>query len=410
MKRILPLLLLALLALPMMARAETEAYTFPHAGLRLTLPEGGTLVLADELDAHAEQLESLGTSAKVVRADFAANSILFEWIAPSGAQVTLAVVSSDLADVSAMSDAERDDFAAAHAGILGVEGAWSSEWLAFDFTRQAGGAVVCFARRVTVRQGALYTITAVGSSSLTVEDFRSAAEAIQSRLTFLGAYTPSDEMLRYIPDSVPDDGVVVPISLPGFDGLVLEDYTTLPIKTLPGARVTVVTSGGVLRGTADGSGRCWITVSTKRKAVYEYMLVAELDGRETSELPIRVERKLTGDALLAYYRGYAKNIQTVYDSLAANPAAHAGVSVTLRGRVTDFAEMNGFPLALIYTHNVSKGVWHDPVWVRLGEAETLEIGDIRTVYGDVRGDTFPRQPDIGDVWDLPVIEAVLVLE
>ncbi len=404
-------LALAVLLLALPAQALAQAYSFPYAGVSLQTEEDWTLLTPDTLDERAEWLQSLGASVETVRADYAAAGTVWEVYLPDGAQVSLSVAQTEQTEawdsMAFMTESEKEDFFLQYRHAPYENLTWPEAlpgYLRCDWTLQSGDTAVSFARLMTIRQGALYALTATGVG-LPLEALHAACQTVLEAMEYLGARAGqriAEDVAT--PEPIADDGVVTPVALVDFVGITESDSTEIVIQTLPGTELTLLTASDSLRGTADETGLHSYTVSTRRESVYRYTLVARAPEREESRLEIAVERRLTGDALREAYQSSARAVSFYgYDSLTANAQGYAGEPVTFRGRVAAFSQTGGFPCALVYTANPGTGVWREPVWVVLMEAVLLEEDAILTFYGDVRGDTLPYQSEEGETEQAPAV-------
>lgn len=412
MKKLASCLLAALLAL-CAAGSLAEAYSFPYAGVRLQAQTGWNVLSSATLDAQAASLERLGTTPDALRADYAANHTVFEVYLPEGMQVALTAVQTEQSagwgELAAMSEAEKDVFANALYQLPYTNGGWSQEALGFfryEWTLEAGGIPVSFAGLMTVRQGALYTLVASGAA-LPMDTLHEANLRVLDGLLFLGvtagqaadADTAVETLL-----SIEDDGVTTPLALVDYSPVSYEEDTVLMLRTLPNAEVTLQTANDLLRGRADAEGMHRFRVSTKRVTVYTYTLTALAEGRRQSVMEVTVDRQLAPEAQMEAYRKAARQLSAIgYDRLYDAPADYGDEAVSFRGYVGGFVDVSGFPCALVYTENPSQGVWREPLCVLLTEPLPLEAGDIRTFYGDVRGDRLAYTDVDGTQAQAPVI-------
>ena len=397
--------------------APAESYSFPSAGVFLETQERWTLLCPETIDEEAALLTRLGADADALRADWAAAGTVFETYLPENIQVRLNCVETDeaaeIADASWMTDAQRAAFLDSynHTPFENVSFSENAPgWLSMDWTLQSGDTAARFSWLVTIRQGALYCLTAA-SSDAGYDALRAANLSVLAQLSFLGERFTleadgADERVA-LPEPVADDGRVTPIALPGFTGLSLEDTFDLTIETLPGAQLSLQTPTGSLRGAAAEDGRHTFTLSTKQTKVYAYTLTAEADGREKSSMTIEVRRELTGEARLNAYRKSASALEGLYEKIAKDPSSYKGQAVTFRGKCAEVRDLNGLPCALVYSANPGTGVWKDPVWVLLSSAEALTVDSLYTVYGDVRGDALPV-PEAEDGALAPVVLCQIV--
>lgn len=417
MKKTLAILALcAALLLP--CAAPAESYSFPSAGVFVETQEDWTLLCPETLDGESALLARLGADADVLRADWAAAGTVFEAFLPDGVQVRLNCVeteeSAECVDFSWMPDAQREAFLDSynHAPFENV--AFSdvaSGWLAMDWSLQAEGGAARFSWLVTIRQGALYCLTA-SSAQADYDALRAANLSVLAQLSFLGERFSLDadgaeNTDVSLPAPIADDGTVTPLSLPDFTGVSLEDSFDLTIESLPGTVLLLQTPTDSLRGLTDENGRYTYTLSTKQAKVYAYTLTAEAEGREKSSMAIEVQRELTGEARISAYRKNAVALEGLYGKLTNDPSVYAGKTVTYRGKVAEIRDLNGLPCALIYSANPRTGVWTEPVWTLLISAETLSVGSLYTIYGDVRGDALPM-PDAEDGALAPVVICQIV--
>lgn len=407
-------LMMLLSILPALAQASESAqvYSLPLSGLRLEAGEGWTVLTPSSLSEAAAFLSQLGVDPEVLAADYAANHTVLEVYLPGGPQVRIdAVATEDTAAWQSMAMMREADKASLLAGMDQAPREnvrWDADspgYIRYDWTLEAGGTPVAFAGLATVAQGMLYTLTASGAE-LSTGSLHEANAMVLSRLTFLGSTLDPDEEIASIvlPRPVEDDGAVTPIAMVDFDGITYEETTSLVIQTLPNADLTLRTATDALRGRADEAGRHTFRVSTRRESLYTYTITAESEGRKASQLEIALDRQLTPEAKEDAYRRSAQQIETYgYGNLIGAPDAYAGRPITFRGRVEAFADLEGFPCALVYTENPGRGVWKSPMWVLLTEAIQLEKDDMRTVYGDLRGDTLPYTDMEGNDQVAPVV-------
>lgn len=411
-KRRIGLLLAAILLITGAHTALAQTYSFPYVGVRLTDQAGWTVLLPDALDEQAALLAALDVDADVLAADYAANHTVFEIYMQDAVQVSLTAVATEdtaaWADVTTMTEEQKAYFFATYEQPPYEAAQWSQAhpgMIRSEWRFEADGTAVSFAGLSTVRQGTLFTLTASGATAA-MDALHAANEAVLEGLAFLGMALEmdADEETLTIPDAIADDGANTPLALEDFWPITYEDTTTIMLRTIADAEVVLKTATDALRGRSDEEGRFSFRVSTRRETAYAYTLTAQAEGRAASSMEVTVERRLSQDDLSQAYRRNAKQIDVYgYENLASAPEAYAGKSVTLRGNVSAFSEIGGFPCALIYTVNPGRGVWLNPVWVMLTEAVTLVEGDIRTVYGDVRGDALPYTDEDGNERLAPVV-------
>ena len=404
------ILCLALMLLSQSALAAS--FSFPYAGARLSAPEGWTVLTPETLEDQADLLRALGADLEALRADYAASGVVFEAFLPGGAQVSLSVVQNERTEAwgsaAHMTQAQTDAFLEAYRHAPYANVSWVSDlpgYLRCEWTMQAGGRPVAFARLLTVRKGALYMLTAAGAD-MPFAALHAANREVLGALSFLDTDVSlqGDERKAQLPRPVADDGVVTPLSLVDFTGVSEADTTVLSLKTLPNAEVFLKTATDTLRGRADASGLHSFALSTKRETTYAYTLTAKAEGRAESRMDIEILRQLTGEARQAAYRKTARAIEAYgYEELCQRPKDFAGSAVTFRGRVAEIGDLNGFPCALVYTSNPGTGVWRNPVFVVLTEPLPLEAGDVRTVYGDLRGDLAPYDGGGDAPGSIPVV-------
>lgn len=404
-------LLLAAALLACAGGALAEAYSFPYAGVRLQAGEDWTVLAPATLAGQKGLLAQLGTDMEALLSDYAASHTVFEVYLPEGMQVALTAVQTQQSaawdEVAAMNEADKARFEEALAQQPYQNAGWAEDALGFmryEWMLEAGGMPVSFAGLITVRQGALYTLTASGAA-VDMEALHEANLRVLYALTFLGLIEgqPVDVETETVL-SIEDDGSATPLALVDYTPVSYAEDTVLTVRTLPGAELTLRTANDTLRGKANAEGLHRFTVSTKRETVYTYTLTAQAEGRAASALEVWVDRQLAPEAQAAAYRKAARTIASLgYDALLASPDAFAGEAITFRGAVGGFVEISGFPCALVYTENPSQGVWQRPVCVLLTEPIPLEAGDIRTMYGDIRGDLLPYTDAQGKAGEAPVI-------
>lgn len=407
---------LLLLAAPL---ACAQTLSFPYSGVQLAAQDDWTVLTPDSIASQADMLEKLGVELATLEADYAAGGTAFEVYLPEGGQVSLSAVQTEQTaawrSTVYMTEAQKEQLFTSMDRAPYEHVAWSEDmpgWLTYDWALQAGGVPVSFAGLTTVRQGTLYTLTASGAEMDTVA-LHAANQQVLAQLTFLGTDIESSETAAVpaMPEAIEDNGAVTPIAMVDFSPVVYEDNTVLTIKTLPGAEIVLHTATDFLRGTADAEGRHRFQVSTKRETVYAYTISATAPERSESRLEVAVERRLTPEAQEDAYRKSARQVSVYgYTNLVASPEAFTGKPITFRGRVGGFTELGGFPCVLVYTENPGKGVWRTPIWVMLTEAISLQEDDIRTVYGDLRGDTLPYTDAAGEEQQAPVVVGRAVVE
>lgn len=383
--------------------ALAQAYSFPYAGVRLDAAEGWTVLTPETLAGQAQWLATMGASAQVLAADYAANHTVFEIYMPDGAQVALTAVQTDQTqgwgEAVYMAEAEREAFATAMDRAPHEQVAWSAAYpgyLQYTWTLQVGGMPVAFAAMTTVRQGQLYTLTACGATG--TDTLWAACEAVLDRMEYLGAVAEGSAAAEQIaiPADITGEGGKTPMALVDFTGITYGDTTGITVRTLPGAEVTVQTPTDQLRNRADEEGLVKVQVSTRRETTYAYTVSAEAEGMGRSSMEITVQRRLDAAGQEAAYRRTARQLETIgYASLRDSAEASTGEAITFRGQVGGFADIGGFPGVLVYTNNPGRGVWTNPVWVLLTQAVALNMDDICTFYGDVRGDTLPYEGEEG---------------
>lgn len=409
--RILALLLCVLTFAAPSALAAN--YTFPYAGVRLESQDGWTLLTPETLEGQTEMIAELGGDIDALYADYAVNHVVFEVYMPDGVQVSLTVVETEQTaawgSAAEMTEVEKAALLDGYAGLGYRNVRWSeglSGYLRYDWALEAGGAVVTFSRLTTVQGGRFYTFTAA-SAQMSADALHEANLEVLANLSYFGGtdgVAVVGENLSALPSPIEDDGAVTPIALVDFSGVSLEDTTTLAIQTLPGAELLLQTATDTLRGRANGEGLHTFTLSTKRQVDYSYTLTASAEGRETSEMQITIQRRLSGAQQKAAYRASASTLETIgYQNLVSNPSAYSGTALTFRGMVADTIDVGGFPCVLMYTTNPGKGVWKRPLWVLFTAGEDIEVGGIYTVYGDIRGDAIAYTDETGETEDLPVI-------
>ena len=413
-KGIAMLLALSLLVLPCAALAQS--YSFPSAGVFVEMQPDWTLLCPQTLGEEEELLARLGADADVLRADWAAEGTVFEIFLPGSVQVRLNCVESALAqevsEAALMTQAQRDAFLASYDHAPYENVAYSEqapEWLRVDWAVEADGTAVGFSWLVSVRQGALYCLSASGVDA-GADALADANIEVLGALSFLGNRVTlageTEEESVTLPQPVEDDGVVTPVMLPGFDGISLEDSYTLSIQTLPGAELTLKTPTDSLRATAGEDGSHAFTLSTKQTKVYAYTLTVQAEGREPTTMEIEIRRELTGEEQAKAYQAGAQALDTaLYEKICASPDAYQGQALSLRGKVFSMRDVNGLPCALVYSSNPGTGVWRNPFWVLLQTASQVELEKVYNIYGDVRGDALPVE---GEEALAPVIVAYFV--
>ncbi|MCL1964783.1 MAG: hypothetical protein FWF69_06955 [Firmicutes bacterium] len=409
-KKAICALWITLLLLPFWGCAES--FSFPYAGVRMRPQEGWTLLTLDSLEAQRAWIEKTGADIEVLRADYAANQTVFEVFLPGGVQVSLSVHETGETvawhSIEFMTQPETDALLNryAHPPYTRVE--WSKKapgYISYQWTLESKGADVPFARLSTIRQGALYTLTATGVG-VDMEALCAANDAVLSALDFLGSRAAGKAVGRKepaLPDPIADDGVVTPVTLVDFTGVTDTDETKITIQTLPDTELLLQTQNDILRAYAGESGLQSFTVSTRRETTYTYMLTATAKGRAASKAPISVERRLSAEALEAAYRESALAIDpNGYAQIAASPEAYRDRAVTFRGKIAAFRDVAGFPCALVYTANPGAGEWENPLWVVFTAPFMVRENEMLSVYGDIRGDTIINGETDGTV-AVPVV-------
>lgn len=413
-------LLMLLLLAGAAGAAGAEAFSFPPAGVRLAAEPGWTVITPQTLAENGAFIAQLGADADVLAADYAADHTVFEAFLPGGAQVRLTAVRTEESETWAraerMTAAQMDALKDAFTRAPYQDTAWAEQlpgWLAYDWSLEAGGVPIAFSAITTVENGLLITLTASGAD-IGYASLRDACARMRAALSFfdiLPGAAIEDAPAGIVPEPIDDDGTATPLAMVAFDGVTYEDTTTLTLKTLPGAEVLLRTATDSLRGRADADGNHSFQVSTRRQSVYTYTLTAQAEGRRQSQLELAVDRRLTEAAKQEAYRKSAQQLYAYgYNNLVGAPEAYAEKPVTFRGRVSGFAELGGFPCVLIYTDNPGRGQWRNPIWVMLTEAAMLAIEDIRTIYGDLRGDAMPYTDEDGVERTAPVVIARSILE
>lgn len=390
---------LALLTLALgLQGAAAQTLSFPYAGVRLDAQEAWVVLTPGRLEEEGALLDQLGVTAQALEADYAANHTAFEVYLPQGGQVSLSAVQTEQTAqwgaVVYMAEDEKEALLTSFMRAPYENVAWAETpgWLSCEWTLQAGGVPVSFVAQTTVRNGCLYTLTAAGAqrpADALAEDLA----AVRDAITFQESALPTSGLEQAGPAVVApiaDDGVVTPIALVDFSSVSYEETTEIIVQTLPGAELLLHTATDSLRGRADEAGLHRYQVSTKRETVYTYRLTVASEGRDASEVEIVIERQLTPEAREEAYKRSARQIGVYgYSNLIGAPESFADKPVTFRGRVGGYADLEGFPCVLIYTDNPGRGIWRNPVWVMLTQAQQLEMDEIYTVYGDLRGDTLP---------------------
>lgn len=402
---------LVLLSIP--AGLADMIYSFPEAGVRLTTQADWTVITPDSVEEHVTMLRQLGADPDALRADYAANHTVFEIYMPEGIQVTLNAVRTEETEAwgstAYMDEAALAAFVEAYTRAPYEDTQWAEDapgHLRCAWSLQAGGLPVHFAGLITVRQGMLYTLTAM-SATRAADALHAANVAVWDDLEYLGADITASEAAASIaaPTPVMDDGITTPLALEDFSGVSYEDSTVIYLRTLPGAELMLYTATDSLRARANEEGLHKYTLSTKRQTVYSYRVTAQAEGRTISEIQISIDRQLTAEALELAYRRSAKPLENIgYSNIARAPEQYAGESITFRGPVgAEYAELGGYPCVLVYTRNPGRGVWSDPIWVMLTEAVSLEEDTMCTVYGDLRGDTMAYTDAEGAQQQAPVL-------
>lgn len=409
------LLLVTLLA----CGALADSYSFPYAGIRLDAETDWVVLTPETLSDNEAVLAQLGAQPNVLAADYAANHTVFEVYLPAGGQVSLSALQTEETEkwgaIANMTAEDRAAFEAAFGGAPYRQAGWSEAmpgYFAATWALEAGGVPVTFASLMTVRQGMLYTLTASGAQ-MDAEALQSANATVLAHIFFQGSTSAPasvDKATSVVVVPVEDDGRVTPMELVGYDGVTYEETTTIQVRTLPGAEVILRTATDALRGRADEEGMQRFQVSTKRESVYTYNVTAQAEGRTASSMDIAIDRQLTPEAQEDAYRKSARQISAYgYTNMVGAPEAYGGKPVTFRGRVGEITDMGGLPCALIFTENPGKGVWRSPIWVLLTDATQLNVDDIRTVYGDIRGDAMPYTDGNGETQQAPVVVGRTIL-
>ncbi len=352
MLRCVTILLAVLLASLSGAGAEGGRWSLPYAGFQMRLAEDWTVIYSDL------------TKLRLQTED--------------GATVVVTVWEGGTPDAAAYEHEPYRDvgFLEERQGVLSM--AWTSQGTEGD---------VHFLRWLLSRDGMLYDFTAQGADEARVRELLG---AVMDAVEFIPvAQADGDELPGPAP-SVADDGVNTPIELLGYSGITYEDETELVVRTLPGAQVTLVTSGSRIYRAADDEGLCSFTLSNKREMTYTYTIASRAPSRRESRVEITVERRLDSGSTSAAYRKKAVSLEKIdYRKLAANPDRYAETAVHFRGMSADWSELDGFPCLLVYTVNPAKGVWKNPVWLQITGSQEVGSGEIRSYYGDILGVSLP---------------------
>lgn len=247
----------------------------------------------------------------------------------------------------------------------------SGEALLAQATADAGGL---FALALTFPEAGSYSLTL----SATLE------EAL-SEMAYTVTFTQSEVPLAVTDPAEP----------------VYGDETTLRGETLPGAAVTLRGPSGSLNLKANGEGAFAFQVRSDKEEGIEYTLTAELEGYLPAETTHTVVRGQTDREALAAFRFALTEIP--YKKLVEDPQSHTGKHVTYRGRVMRIEEQDGMPCLLLYTANPAKGVWQEPLWIRLNEIFPVELEEMLTVFAVVTGGQRLWIDEEGQEQSLPVL-------
>lgn len=410
----LPLLLTALLLMAPMQPGLAASLSFPDSGVLINSQEGWTLVTSETMEEEASFLAEKGIDMDNLRADYAIGHVLFEVFLPGGERVRLATQTTAKTlgwdSIGRMDEAERLEFFASYQKAPYGNAAWSNaypEMVRSEYAFESGGVLIGSALLSTLRVGNLYTLTATGQG-FSMDQLHKTNEAVAAAMVFLSPRSESafsgEKSTNAIPDPIMDDGVTTPIQLIGFSPVTTMDDTTLTIESVPNIDVLVKTANDTLRGKTDIDGRASFTLSTRRQMVYNYTFTVEAPNRKASRLQVSLERQLTEAAKEEAYRASARSLESFgYKAIEESPKDFLEKPLFFRGSAAGFTDLDGSPCLLLYTANPTPDTWTHPIWVVLQTAVPLSAGDIRVVYGELRGDTLPFTDTVGNTGVAPIV-------
>ncbi len=413
-KACLPFLLTLLMLVTHIQPGFSASLSFPDSGVLINSQEGWRLLTAETLEEEASFLAEKGIDKEHLRADYAISHVLFEVFLPGGERVRMTTLTTERTlawhSTERMAEMDRVEFVNAFNKAPYGNAAWSrafSGMLRSEYTVVAGGVLNGNALLLTLRAGNLYTLTSTGQG-IPMEQLHKANEAVMNATVFLPPRPDSafsgETNAGVVPTPIMDDGVVTPIQLIDFSPVTTADDTTITIESLPNADVLVKTANDTLRGKTDIDGRAGFTVSTRRQVAYSYTFTVEAPNRKASRLQVFLERHLTEAAKEEVYRLSARTLESIgYKAIVESPGSHVKKPIYFKGSAAGFTDLEGFPCLLLYTANPTPDAWTHPIWVILQTAVPLKEGDIRTVYGELRGDTLPYTDADGNAGEAPIV-------
>jgi hypothetical protein len=194
-----------------------------------------------------------------------------------------------------------------------------------------------------------------------------------------------------------------PILLRADDARVASGSFDLYAYSVPGAMVELTTPFSTMRGRANDAGYVYFSLSIKRGGENLYQAVATLDGYLDGRAETTLRRSTDAGEQAGDFRAIVQDIS--YRRLADNPSYYAGRNVEMRGRIARVSESNGYPAIVLYTANPRAGEWRDPIYILCDTLVKFEEGDIMTVLGVTRAQTYRY-----DGADIPVLDGAFYLK
>lgn len=182
-------------------------------------------------------------------------------------------------------------------------------------------------------------------------------------------------------------------------------------ETEPNATVYVDGKGVNTNVKANKSGAFSIRIAMDDEGSETYTLRVKAKDYKETTAKITLTRKFTEREGITRFRQKMSALD--YNNLLRNPQKFTGTKFSFRGKVMAFTDYDGKACALICVDNASVGVWYDPLWVVLGDAEGLSIGSVATFYMTGEGLSLPAggeyTKDNTEV-EAPVARAVYVTD
>lgn len=194
-----------------------------------------------------------------------------------------------------------------------------------------------------------------------------------------------------------------PVLLRASEKAVSSGSFDLYVYSLPGAAIELTTPFSTMKGRVNSQGFMFFSLSIKRGAENAYIAKADIDGRQPGEARLTLRREDLQSEKAADFRQTAQAIP--YKRISDNPSVYANRSVEIRGKVERVGEANGYPTLILNTSNPKSGVWGDPVYVACRALLNFQEGDVMTVLGVSRAQTYRYNGN-----DIPVIEGAFYLK